>query len=122
MRVKMVRMREAGVELPRRMLQDRYTVKHWGALTIADEMEPALRRVVKVARLALDTGDRVLELLEPQIHWANGQSFALGGFERREVNGESVAYAQGWLCTVELDEAGGGHDATERDAKRAVRH
>lgn len=79
MRIEMVRMREKGVELPRRVLHDRYAVKHWGSLTIEDVTSPALRRVVKMARLALDTGDRVFELLDAQISWVNEQNFALKG-------------------------------------------
>jgi hypothetical protein len=63
----MTRMKEMGVELPVGCCR-LATLSSTGALTISDEIEPELHRVVKVARLALDTGDRVLELLEPQMH------------------------------------------------------
>lgn len=119
MRVKMIRMREKGVELARRMLMDRYTVKHWGSLVINDVKEPTLRRIVKVARLTLDTGDRVLELIEPQLLWVTDQNFVLHGFERLAADGEYVDYAQAWLCTVELEEVADG--AGQRDDKRAGR-
>ena len=114
-------MREKGVQLPRRVLHDRYAVKHWGCLTIEDVAVPALRRQVKMARLALDTGDRVLELLDSQISWVNEQNFELKGFEMRDVDGELVHYAQGWLCTVELDEVD-GRASGQREAKRDARH
>ncbi|MBB3221692.1 hypothetical protein [Pseudoduganella umbonata] len=113
-------MRDKGVVLPRRVLHDRYAVKHWGSLTIADISVPALRRVVKIARLALDTGDRVLELHDSQISWVTDQNFELRGFEMRDVDGELVHYAQGWLCTIELDEGDVG-STPQREAKRAAR-
>ena len=121
MRIKMVRMREKGVELSRRELHDRYAVKHWGNLTIEDVEVPVLRRAVTMASLALDTGYRVLELLDSQISWVNEQNFALRGFEMRDVDGQLVHYAQVWLCAVELDETGNAGQG-QRDAKRAARH
>lgn len=121
MHIRMVRMWERGVALLRRVLHDRYAGKHWGSLTIEDVTAPSLRRVVKMARLTLDTGDRVFELLDAQISWVNEQNFALKGFEIKDVDGQLVHFAQSWLCTVELDEVG-ARAPGQREAKRDARH
>ena len=96
-------MRKAGVAIERRMLSDRYTIKHDGWLVIMDVTDQGLRRPVKVARLTClgRTGPN-LELLDPHIIWANEGKFTLAGFERsRNEAGEVVEFAQSWLCTLE---------------------
>lgn len=100
MNIKMVRMRKDGVAKPRRALSEE--IAHRGALTILDVTDQGLRRPVKVARLV--QGERAAyELVDPQIVWANDSRFTLTGFERgRNEAGDSVDYAQSWLCTLDL--------------------
>lgn len=98
--VKMVRMRKNGVATPRRKVQEEYAIR--GALVILDVTDQGLRRPVKVARLV--HGDRAAyELVEPHIVWASDNRFTLTGFERGKNDaGESVDYAQSWLCTLDF--------------------
>ncbi|MDH6157126.1 MULTISPECIES: hypothetical protein [unclassified Janthinobacterium] len=96
-------MRKLGVEIPRRMLSDRYTVTHRGMLTNMDVTDQGLRRPVKVARLTQSARDGY-ELIDPHILWANDGRFTLSGFERvRNDVGELVSYAQSWLCTLDIE-------------------
>ncbi|MBB5369327.1 MULTISPECIES: hypothetical protein [unclassified Janthinobacterium] len=101
MKVRMVMMRKLGLEIPRRMLSDRYTVTYRGMLTIMDVTDQGLRRPVKVARLTQGARDGY-ELIDPHILWANDGRFTLSGFERvRNDAGELVSYDQSWLCSIE---------------------
>jgi hypothetical protein len=43
MKIRVVKMRAAGVAVERRMLNDRYTVKHYGMLVIMDVTDQGLR-------------------------------------------------------------------------------
>lgn len=98
-------MRKLGVEIPRRMLSDRFTVVYRGTLIIMDVTDQGLRRPVKVARLK--QGARFdYELIDPHILWASDGRFTLCGFERvRNSVGETVDYAQSWLCTLDNESA-----------------
>jgi hypothetical protein len=99
----MVMMRKLGVEIPRRMLSDRYTVTYRGLLTIMDVTDQGLRRPVKVARMQHGTRSGN-ELIDPHILWASDGRFTLSGFERVPNDaGELVSYAQSWLCTLDTD-------------------
>lgn len=101
MKVRMIEMRKSGVAIPRRMLADRYTIVHQGSLVILNVTDQGLRRQVKVARLAALVGG-TRELIEPQIVWAADDRFTLTGFERRKnEKGETVDYAQSWLCMLD---------------------
>ena len=103
MKIIMVRMRKLGVDVPRRMLSDRYTVVSRGMLTIMDVTDQGLRRPVKVVRLR-QTAGHIYELIDPHILWASDGRFTLTGFERvRNDIGEAVDYAQSWLCTIDTD-------------------
>ncbi len=97
-------MRQAGVAVERRMLNDRYTVKYRGHLLIMDVTDQGLRRPVKVARLMQpDKPLPNLELLDPHIVWANDGKFTLAGFERTtNAEGKVVEFAQSWLCALDL--------------------
>ena len=114
MNIKVVKMRSAGVAVERRMLNDRYTVKHYGMLVIMDVTDQGLRRPVKVARLS-QTGrpGPYLELLDPHIVWANDGKFTLAGFERTtNPEGKVVEFAQSWLCAMDLALPESAIDAT----------
>jgi hypothetical protein len=96
-------MRRAGVEVPRKMLRDRYTVTYPGNLAIMDVTDQGLRRPVKVARLRVETRKDVMELMDPHIIWANEAKFVLAGFERvTNAAGERVDFAQSWLCELDM--------------------
>ena len=103
MKIRMVMMRKLGVEIPRRMLSDRFTVVHRGMLTIMNVTDQGLRRPVKVARM--QHGARSdYELIDPHILWASEGRFTLSGFERVTNDaGELVDYAQFWLCTLDTE-------------------
>lgn len=104
MKIRVVKMRSAGVAVERRMLNDRYTVKHYGMLVIMDVTDQGLRRPVKVARLTQPgRPGPYMELLDPHIVWANDGKFTLAGFERTtNAEGHVVEFAQSWLCAVDL--------------------
>ena len=97
-------MRAAGVAVERRMLNDRYTVKHYGMLVIMDVTDQGLRRPVKVARLTQPgRPSPYMELLDLHIVWANDGKFTLAGFERTTTaEGKVVEFAQSWLCALDL--------------------
>ena len=116
MQVKVVKMRVKGVALERRMLTDRYTLAHSGRLVILDTTDQGLRRPLKVARLHLPGMPEVrAELLEPHILWVNDGRFVLAGFERvRNEAGETVEYAQSWLCALDLTAQGLAANAGEQ--------
>jgi hypothetical protein len=112
MNVVVTPMRTRGVEVPRRMLSDRFTVTHKGALVIMDVTDQGLRRPVKVARLHRGEVLGAMELMEPHIIWANDGRFVLAGFERlRNDAGEVVSYAQSWLCKLDMQPASAGDGA-----------
>lgn len=103
MKVHVIPMRSAGVEVPRRMLNDRYTVKHRGDLVMMEVTDQGLRRPVKVARLITSHPNIApMELIDPHILWINADRFVLAGFEsKRNASGERVDYAQSWLCALD---------------------
>ena len=104
MKIRVVKMRSAGVAVERRMLNDRYTVKHCGMLVIMDVSDQGLRRPVKVARLTQPgRPGPYMELLDPHIVWANDGKFTLAGFERTtNAEGQVIEFAQSWLCALDL--------------------
>jgi hypothetical protein len=103
MRVRIVKMRDKGVELHHRLLRD--ATGHRGVLLIMDVTDQGLRRPAKVARLM--QGDAIrYELTDVHIIWCNDGRFTLAGFERnRNSDGQPVDYAQSWLCTLDPNPA-----------------
>lgn len=101
--VRMTKMRENGVAIDKRLLNDRSSVKRVGELTVLDTTDQGLRRQVKVARLIQQSHHTsVAELIDPHVLWMSGERFVLSGFERRRnAAGQDVDYAQSWLCTLE---------------------
>jgi hypothetical protein len=101
MQVKMIRMRDRGVELHARVARD--GIAHRGHLVVADTSDQGLRRPAKVARLM--QGDTVRhELIDVHIVWCNEGRFTLAGFERgRNEQGLQVDYAQSWLCALDTE-------------------
>lgn len=122
MKVQIVMMRDCGVEVPRRMLSDQYTVKHRGDLKILDVTDQGLRRPVKVARLYVRTGTPPRELIEPHIIWANENRFVLAGFERKANDaGQLVDFAQSWLCSLDSTSADADDDGSGPRPAKPVR-
>lgn len=103
MQVRVVRMRERGVEFDRRMLRD--LTGHRGSLLVMDVSDQGLRRPAKVARL-MQGRDVRYELCDVHLVWCSEGRFTLAGFERQtNGDGKAVDYAQSWLCALELDAA-----------------
>ncbi len=101
MQVKMVRMFNRGVEVDRRMLNDRSTVKHRGKLIIADETDQGRHRPTKVARIESSRGT-VCELRDVTVVWVNEGRITLTGDERiPNEQGKLVCYKQSWLCMLD---------------------
>lgn len=101
MQVKVVKMRERGVEHDRRTLHA--LTGHRGILVILDVTDQGLRRPAKVARLM--QGDDIRhELTDVHIVWCSDGRFTLAGFERHmNSDGKAVDYAQSWLCSLDFD-------------------
>ena len=104
MRVKLVKLRHLGIEIDRRIIRE--TTGHRGLLVILDVTDQGLRRPAKVARLMQDDSIRA-ELCDVRIVWANDGRMTLTGFERqRNEAGQTVEYAQSWLCMLDLTSCG----------------
>lgn len=101
MQVKVIRMRERGVEHDRRILS--HFPGHRGTLVIIDVTDQGLRRPAKVARL-MQGGEIRQELTDVHIVWLNEGRFTLAGFERLTTpDGKNADYAQSWLCSLDFD-------------------
>lgn len=99
--------RIAGVALPRYQVSG--DSGRLGELSIRDERDEGLYRVVKVARLkcgAAPEGSKpyVYMLFDPHIVWLQNGRFTLHGFEREYRDGKRVEYAQSWICKPETNE------------------
>ena len=102
MLVKMVKMFNHGVEVDRRMLNDRSTVQHRGKLIISDETDQGRHRPTKIARIVSPRGI-VCELRDVSLVWANEGRITLTGDERiPNEQGKPVCYKQSWLCMLDL--------------------
>jgi hypothetical protein len=101
MQVRIVRMRNKGVEYPRAAL--RALPGHRGMLVIMDVSDQGLRRPAKVARL-MQGDDFRYELTDVHILWCNDGRFVLTGFERNKNDDGTVAdHAQSWLCSLDFE-------------------
>jgi hypothetical protein len=91
---------DKGVEVKRRMLNDRYTVKYEGQLVIMDATDSGRHRPIKVARLMTDTGI-ACELSDVHVVWSSDNRITFTGDERiKNEQGQQVCYKQSWLCTL----------------------
>ena len=101
MQVKVVRMRDKGVEHDRRSLN--HLTGHRGMLVILDVTNQGLRRPAKVARL-MQGSDIRHELTDVHVVWCNDGRFTLAGFERStNAEGKAVDHAQSWLCSLDFE-------------------
>lgn len=96
-------MRRAGVDLPKHSLRE--TAPTPGVLEVVDVRDDGVSRYVKIARLTVIIGSirRQDILYEPHLIWMSAGRFTLAGFERVQVDGLVVNYAQSWLCAVEVE-------------------
>lgn len=101
MKCKFIKMRRAGVDIPKLDLKH---VGDWSReLVIMDIREDGMHRYVRVAKHTSQSYGKplVAVLYEPHIIWMNEGRFTLAGFERVMEGEKIVHYAQSWLCTVE---------------------
>lgn len=101
MQVKLIRMRDRGVEHDRRSLSN--LPAHRGILEVLDVTNQGLRRMTKVARLM--QGDAIRhELVDVHLLWAHNGKFVLTGFERHaDPAGKATDSAQSWLCSLDFE-------------------
>jgi hypothetical protein len=105
-----------GVEIERRMLNDRYTISHDGQLVIMDVTDQGRHRPLKVARLVSERGI-LCELLDVHVVWSNENRITFTGDERiLNEAGQLVSYKQSWLCTLLQDSQQDGCPAAQRGA------
>lgn len=64
-----------------------------------DTRENSYNRIIKLARFLDERGSR-LTLYEAHLLWMNGDRFCLTGFERKQVDGNIVDFAQSWICAL----------------------
>lgn len=103
MQVKMVKMFKHGVELERRLLNDRYTRVYRGRLTIADVTHQGRHRPSKVARIVGDF-DSTCELFDVTLVWLNDSRMTLTGDERiPNDQGKLVCFRQSWLVMLDTE-------------------
>lgn len=89
----------AGVAVPQYALRDQ---TYWhGDLLILDTRDDGVNRVIKTARLATESAERVMVLFERHIVWMNEERFTLQDFERVLQESKVVEFAQSWLCSID---------------------
>ena len=99
MRIKLIPLLAAGIEIPRGKLNDRYAVAKEGTLVVTEGTDQGRHRVMRIARFEFGELDWMKAILyDPQLLWINNGRFLLKGFERVRVNDKLVEYAQSWLC------------------------
>lgn len=99
MQVRVVKMRNRGVEIDRRILKDAAGTR--GLLLIADITDQGLHRPCKVARLLQGEMIRA-ELREISLVWANENRMTLAGYEKiKNEAGQTVDYRQSWLIVLD---------------------
>ena len=100
MKCRVIRLRKAGVVIPKYDLRNQREAR--GDLRIIDTRETGFNRIVKLAQLIRESahGDDTELLYEPHILWMNEDRFALTGFERIKRDNQLVDFAQSWLCKL----------------------
>lgn len=101
--VKMLKMRLAGVEVPKRRLHDRYNSARPGTLEVVETTDQGLHRLVKLARFSFTYGEsanHVDTLFDVNLLWYRDGRMVLSGFERSKKDMQFCDYAQSWLCFV----------------------
>ena len=99
--IRVVKMRNCGVELEKRVVRDATGTR--GHLVISDVTDQGLHRPCKTARLL--QGEMVrAELKDVSIVWANDGRMTLAGYEQLKNNaGQTVDYRQSWLVFIDSE-------------------
>lgn len=99
----MVKMFANGVELERRLLNDRYTRVYRGRLTIADQTNQGRHRPSKVARIVGEFNS-TCELYDVTLVWLNDSRMTLTGDERIPNDQRKlVCFRQSWLVRLDME-------------------
>lgn len=86
--VKMLKMRLAGVEVPKRRLHDRYNSARPGKLEVVETTDQGLHRLVKLARFTYgESGNYVDTLFDVNLLWYRDGRMVLSGLS-----------AVKWIC------------------------
>jgi hypothetical protein len=99
MRVSVVCLRRAGRVVPRWQVHRAERVV--GELRVEEQLDPALYRYTRVARVVDPQHrptDRLPPLIDATLLWVRGGRMAITGFERLAGLGDQTDYAQTWLC------------------------
>jgi hypothetical protein len=103
MHVRIVKLFKEGVELERRLLNDRYTRVYQGRLTISDKTQQGRHRPSKIARIVGEYGP-ACELYDVSLVWLNDSRMTLTGDERTpNEQSKLVCYQQSWLVTLDTE-------------------
>ena len=99
LQVRIVKMRNRGVDIDRRTLRD--TTGTCGELAITDTTDQGVHMLTKVARLSQGGLVRA-ELWEVQIVWVVEGRMTLTGYEQSKNDaGQVVKFSQSWLITLD---------------------
>jgi len=71
-----------------------------GELEVCETRENSFNRIIRLARLKSESGAVLMTLYDVHILRFNDNKMGLSGFERKEVDGKQVDYAQSWLCLL----------------------
>lgn len=100
--MRMLKLLEAGVELPRRAISERMRTAWAGHLEVVETSDQGRHRTLRVARFHLQGAyTATYSLFEPHLLWWSGSRFVLAGFERIERDGRTMQCAQSWLCLLD---------------------
>lgn len=99
---RLVKIREAGVQIPKGELK--YQVTHTGDLKVIDTLENGYNRVVKVAQFTTDGMGYVMELFDVELVWMNDDRFTLKGIEKVASDRGQIEYAQSWWIRIGLED------------------
>lgn len=99
MQVRIVKMRNRGVEVDRRVLRDAAGTR--GQLVVQDITDQGRHRPTKVARLLQGELQRA-ELKDVQLVWLSESRMTLTGYEQMDNEvGQPVEYRQSWLVMLD---------------------
>lgn len=102
--VKMLKMRLAGVKVPKRRLHDRYNSARPRTLGVVETTDQGLHRLVRLARFTYgESGNYVDTLFDVNLLWYRDGRMVSSGFERSKKDMQLCDYAQFWLCSVGME-------------------
>lgn len=98
MRVHMLKMRKRGIDLPKKIVFDRFNRPKLGTLTIGESNDQGLHRMAMRAHFLSDSlpigGD---VLLDCRVLWVFESRMMFTGFETCNTHEGVANYAQSWL-------------------------